>query len=119
MLTDKEKTFVNLYLESGNATESALNAGFGSNKKSAAVMGHRLLKSHKIHDAINQEFSKSGILDKMLVRNILEGLKAIKKTYRKIKTPDGKVKIIELEAPDFSTRLKYLEMAFKLKGYLN
>ena len=74
ILSEKERSFVNIYLKSGNATESAYIAGYGSNRKSAAVMGHRLLKSPKIQEAISQEFSKFGISDAILYRNLLEGL---------------------------------------------
>ena len=52
-----------------------------------------------------ETFSKVSIKDKI--------------TIKRVKTSDGKVKFRRLKAPDFATRFKFLEMAFKLKGYFD
>jgi phage terminase small subunit len=52
VLDPREQRFVELYVETNNATRSALVAGFGRNYGSAAVIAGRLLKRVHIKNAI-------------------------------------------------------------------
>lgn len=57
MLTKKKLKFVEHYILTGNATESALEAGYS--KKTSYSIGPRLLKDVEIQDRIQQSFNKA------------------------------------------------------------
>jgi phage terminase small subunit len=64
-LTMKQRKFVNAYCESGNATESAIKAGYSPD--AAHVQGSRLLKNIKIQKSIEakeKEFEMASLITK-------------------------------------------------------
>lgn len=96
-LTKKEEGFVRDYIETDNATKAALNNYDTDDENTAAVIGHRKLRSVKIQNAIKSIADR--IPDELLEKVHLEGLEA---------TDEG--------FPDYSVRHKYLDSAYKLKG---
>ncbi len=67
-LTMQQRKFVNFYCESGNATESAIKAGY--TPESAHVQGSRLLKNDKVKKAIEdkeKEFELASLITKEYV----------------------------------------------------
>jgi phage terminase small subunit len=52
VLDPREQRFVELYVETSNATRSALAAGYGRNYQNAGVYASRLLKKARIKDAV-------------------------------------------------------------------
>ena len=55
-LTPKQKAFADYYIETGNATESAIKAGYS--KKTAAVIGTENLTKPNIKQYIDERLSK-------------------------------------------------------------
>jgi phage terminase small subunit len=53
-LDPREQRFVELYIETSNATRSALAAGYGRNYQNAGVYASRLLKKARIKDAVDR-----------------------------------------------------------------
>jgi phage terminase small subunit len=53
-LDPRERRFVEIYVETSNATRSALAAGYGRNYNSAASIAPRLLKKIRIKEAVDQ-----------------------------------------------------------------
>ena len=67
-LTMQQRKFINFYCESGNATESAIKAGYSPD--SAHVQGSRLLSNAKIKQAIEdkeKEFELASLITKEYV----------------------------------------------------
>lgn len=55
-MTIKQSLFLNKYLESGNATEAAMQV-YGTNKRNvAAQIGYENLRNHEIKEAIQRYF---------------------------------------------------------------
>jgi phage terminase small subunit len=54
VLDPREQRFVELYVETSNATRSALAAGYGRNYQNAGVYANRLLKKARIKDAVDR-----------------------------------------------------------------
>lgn len=53
-LDPRERRFVELFVETSNATRSALAAGYGRNYQNAGVYANRLLKKARIKDAVDR-----------------------------------------------------------------
>lgn len=101
-LTKKQRKWLKLYLETGDATDSAIKAYRCKNRGTAANIGSQLRKSLKVDDLLED----AGVTDQALTVRLREGLLA---------TKPSKIG----EVVDFDTRHKYLETALKLKGKLN
>lgn len=74
-LTMKQRKFVNAYCESGNASQSALKAGYSEN--SAESQGSRLLKNPKVIKAIElkeKEFEMASLITKEYVLAALKDI---------------------------------------------
>lgn len=72
-LTMQQRKFINFYCESGNATESAIKAGYSPD--SAHVQGSRLLSNVKIRKAIEdkeKEFELASLITKEYVLSQLK-----------------------------------------------
>lgn len=57
LLNLQQQKFVAAYIETGNATEAALKAGYS--KKTAYSQGHRLLKKREIQQGIQQPLNRA------------------------------------------------------------
>ena len=53
-LDPRERRFVELFVETSNATRSALAAGYGRNYQNAGVYANRLLKKARIKDSVDR-----------------------------------------------------------------
>lgn len=66
-LTKRQKEFADEYMKTGNATESAIKAGYSS--KTAYAIGNEALKKSKIKEYINQKQEK---IEEKITMNIAE-----------------------------------------------
>lgn len=105
-LTIKQRTWLKLYLELGNATEAAMQVYDCKDRDSAGVIGYENLRKLNYEDFLEE----AGITDALLQKKIIEGLEATR-VKTSLTEPD---KVVE----DFPTRHKYLETALKLKKRL-
>jgi len=125
--TIKERKFVNAYIKNGgNATEAYLVVNPKAKRSSAGELGYRMLKNVEI--SVPELLDRMGITDAYLGKKLNEGLDATKvisvipippkKTQPSTADlPNANEKNIEfIDVPDFNVRVKYLEMANKLKG---
>lgn len=72
-LNMKQRKFVNAYCETGNATESAIKAGY--EVAGAHVQGSRLLKNHTVMKAIKkkeEQFEMASLITKEYVLSALK-----------------------------------------------
>jgi phage terminase small subunit len=114
-ITIKQRKWIKLYLEYGNATKAAREVYDCKNEDSAKVIGHENLTKLNYQDFLEE----AGITDDLLQRKIIEGLDA-NKTVSAMKTSRdaGADSSDFIDVPDFMARHKYLETALKLKKRL-
>jgi phage terminase small subunit len=111
-LTLKQRKWIKVYLECGNATEAAMQVYDVKNRDSANAIG-----SENLAKLSYQEFlEEAGITDNLIQKKIMEGLDATKvvsavKTNREA----GADSTDFIDVPDFMARHKYLETVLKLK----
>lgn len=114
-LTIKQRKWIKLYLELGNATEAAIQVYDTENRESAAQIGWENLRKLDYTDFLEE----AGITDDLLQKKIFEGLDATR-TVSAVKT--GKqasaAETDFIDVPDFMARHKYLETVLKLKHRL-
>ncbi len=101
-LTLKQRKWLDLYIETGNATEAAMQVYRCKDRNSAKVIGHQNLTKLNYAELLDAE----GLSDDLLLKGVRLGLDASKLMS------SGK------EVPDFFVRHRYLELALKLKGRL-
>lgn len=114
ILTKQDKAFVEEYVETGNKTQ-AVNKAFKNKHKNdnvAGVIGNRMLRKVKIQNAIQSIAER--IPDELLEKTHLEGLEAGKRIFKN-NNESGEIEDMGVE-PDYATRHKYLDTAYKLKG---
>jgi len=100
--TLREKKFIEAYIENnGNATEAYLAVNPKVKRKNASVYGIRMLE--KVSIKVNELLDKLDLNNVCLGKKLKEGLEATKK-------------VAGFDTPDHSVRVKYLDMAFKLKN---
>ena len=100
--TLREKKFIEAYIENnGNATEAYLILNPKVKRKNASVYGIRMLE--KVSIEVKEFLDKLGLNNLALSQKLKEGLEAVKK-------------VAGLEVPDHNVRVRYLDMAFKLKA---
>lgn len=119
-LTFKQRTWLKLYAESGNATQAALKAYDCKDERSASVIGSENLAKLDIASLMEAK----GITDNKLMETLSDGLSATKPISALIlantETGTSKTKENEgqIEVPDYAVRHKYLETGLKLKKRL-
>jgi phage terminase small subunit len=69
-LTNRQKVFINEYLKSFNATESAIKAGYS--KKTAYSIGARLLKDVEIAEELRLRLSENAMSSEEVLRRLAE-----------------------------------------------
>lgn len=124
--TLRERKFIDAYIEhNGNATEAYLVIKPETKRRNAREYGYRMLQ--KVDISVSEFLDKAGITDIHLSQKLKEGLDATKVISvipippKKDKPstgdlPDANSKNIEfIDVPDFNVRVKYLDMAYKLK----
>lgn len=67
-LTDKQKAFINAYLQCLNATESARQAGYAGNDKTLAVVGSENLRKPNIRAEIDRVLSEQVMSAQEVIR---------------------------------------------------
>lgn len=104
-LTPKQKKFaINYVKNNGNGTQAIKDSEYNvTTDKSAQVMATENLSKPLIKSEIVKLMDKNGLTDDKLLEVHKDGLKAINQ--------DG--------SKDFSVRHRYLDTAYKLKGYTN
>lgn len=125
--TIKERQFVVALIKNrGNATRAYLVISPDCTIEAAAVLGCRMLR--KVNISVGELLDRMGITDVYLNEKLNEGLDASKVVSvvpippKKGKAgtgdlPDADDKSIDfIDVPDFNVRVKYLDMAYKLKG---
>lgn len=107
----KLQKFKKIYLETGNATEAAMQA-YNCTRESAAVIGHENLRKLNFADLMEE----AGITDKRLIEKVSEGMEAQKviSSYGGKNADASTTDFIEV--PDHAVQHKYVETALKLKG---
>lgn len=98
-LTDKQNKFADAYHLSGNATESAIKAGYSSKGKSAEVQGSVLLRNPKVRDHINKLKKSAGAKHIITRDKILDKLSGL------------------MDNEDPKVQLKAIEVANKMCGF--
>ncbi|MGA1876377.1 MAG: terminase small subunit [bacterium] len=108
-LTERQRRFVDNFVDTGNATESARLAGYS--EKSANEIGYENLKKPVVRAAICVRMDQARITEPRLLKVLDEGLNA---HVVKVFHHNGTV-IESKEYPDYSIRHQYLETALKLR----
>ncbi len=111
-LTLKQRKWLEVYLETGNATEAARQAYNCKTDGAAGVIGYENLRKLKI--SISEMMDRMGLSDARLMKILEDGLTACKVELAKF---EGNI-TDEKSFPDFPIRGVYLEKALKLKGLL-
>jgi hypothetical protein len=124
-LTFKQRKWLRIYLECGNATEAATQVYNCKDRESAANIGWENVRKLDYTDFMEE----AGITDRLLQQKILEGLDAnrtisaqviVKSNDPKVKTKSATARDVDfIDVPDFAIRHKYLETALKLKKRLD
>ena len=100
-MNERQSLFVSEYLKTGNASESAIRAGYS--KKTAYSIGQRLLKNVEIQKEIDRHRDKISQKAELTVSDIVKEIRAL-----------------ALDAESDSNRLKAYDMLMKhLGGYKN
>ena len=124
--TLRERKFIKAYIENnGNATQAYIDVNPNVKRDSAEVLGARMLG--KVSITVSEFLDKAGVDDIFLSQKLREGLDA-KKVISVVPIPpkeanpstgdlpDANSKNIEfIDVDDFNVRVKYLDMAYKLK----
>ena len=122
--TLRVRKFIEAYIDNnGNATKAFLT--ISPNAKNPRQYGYRMLQ--KVDITVSEFFDRAGITDIHLSEKLKEGLDATKvisvipippkeANPGTGDLPDADSKNIDfVDVPDFNVRVKYLDMAYKLK----
>lgn len=124
-LTLKQRKWLDIYLETGNATEAAMQVYDCKDRESAAQIGYENMRKLDYTDFMEA----AGVTDKLLQVKLLEGLDSTKqigarkivqgaRTGHEIKVDATTDTDDFIDVPDYAIRHKYLETALKLKKRL-
>lgn len=119
-LTKKQKGFIKDYVETGNGTKAVMNNYDVKKEVTAANIATENLRKPYIAERI--ESIAEQIPDSKLLQVHLEGLEATKKQGvggMAIGISEGEIESMghtDIFEPDYVTRHKYLDTAYKLKG---
>jgi len=111
-LTLKQRKWLKLYLELGNATEAASKVYNCKNRDSAKQIGWENLTKLDFADFLEE----AGITDNLLQQRIMEGLDSTRTVSAVNTSKNARADSNDfIDVPDFMARHKYLETALKLK----
>jgi hypothetical protein len=124
-LTMKQRKWLDIYLQTGNATEAAMQSYDCKDRDSAKSIGCENLTKLDYIDFMEA----AGVTDKLLQEKLLEGLDSTKqigarkivqgaRTGHEIKVDAMTDTDDFIDVPDYAVRHKYLETALKLKKRL-
>ena len=113
-MTIKQRKWLKLYLEVGNASKAAYEVYNCKDKNSASTIGYENLRKLDYTCFLEE----AGITENLLQQKIIEGLDATRSisAISGSKANGGTVDFVDV--PDYSSRHKYLETALKLKKRL-
>lgn len=112
-LTEKQKRFADYYIETGNATESAIRAGYS--KKTAKEMGHENLTKPHLREYIDKRLEKMAEKRIMNAEEAMQLLTAIARNEEKeevVLFGEGG-SVIEEKGISAKDRLKAIELIGK------
>lgn len=113
-MTLKQRKWLTLYLELGNAKEAAKRV-YDCTDESAGQIGWENLKKLDYSEFLEE----AGITDNLLRSKIAEGLDANRTVSARITGKDANSRTDDfIDVPDFLARHKYLETTLKLKRRL-
>lgn len=115
--TLKQRQWLKIYLNTGNATEAAVQVYDikDDNRHTAAQVGYENLRKLDYSDFMEE----AGITDKLLQQKIMEGLSATKVVSARVTGKEADSRTDDfIDVEDYLTRHKYLETALKLKKRL-
>lgn len=118
-LTKKERGFVKDYVLTENGTQSVLKNYDAKNAKVASVIAVENLAKPRIQEAIEEKKKTIAeqIPDDLLVKVHLEGLEANRVISARITSKEANENTDDfIEVPDHTTRQRFLDTAYKLKG---
>jgi len=99
-LTEKQKRFADYYVETGNATQSYIKAGYKATENIAAVEGYKLLRNPKMQNHIEER-------NKQLEDSRIADMKEVKQFWTDALREKGN---------DYKDRLKASEYIAKTNG---
>lgn len=105
-LTLKQAKWLELYIETGNATDAAFKVYNCKDRNTASNIGSENLRKLRVDELMEE----MGLTDVALINATADGLMNAKKV-----TSAGESFV---ETPDYGTRHRYLETALKLKKRL-
>lgn len=112
-LSLKQRRWLDLYLETGNASEAAMVAYECKTRESAGQIGWENLK--KLERPIQELMDLQGITDAYLNIKLKEGMDATKNISAVVGTDANDRTMDFVEVPDYAVRHKYVETAYKVK----
>ena len=112
-LTIKQRKFLKVYIETGNATEAAEQAYDCKDRGSAQSLGSETL-SKLVNGPLKSRMDAAGLTDEYLMSVLHDGLVADKVEIDKY---EGAI-MDEKAFPDHRTRARYAELVLKWKGEL-
>lgn len=125
--TLRQRKFITALIKhKGNATRAYLEISPKCKEESARVLGFRWLQ--KVNISAQELLDRMGITDSYLNEKLNEGLDATKvisvvpippkrNEPSSSDLPSASEKSVDfIDVPDFNVRVKYLDMAYKLKG---
>jgi len=94
-LTNKQKAFIEEYLQDFNATRAAERAGYGGDDNCLAAQGSRLLRNVKVAEKISQRLQAVAMSADEILARLAEQARG---EHGKYITPEGQVDIARLIA---------------------
>ena len=116
-LTDRNKKFIEFYLQTDNASQSFIDAGYGKNTKNVHVAAYNLLQKPEIKEEIRRR--KAAVLTQFNVtaENVLHAYACIAFfDPRKLYNADGSMKDILALDEDTAKGVDVIEETFKKGG---
>lgn len=114
-LTVRQRKWLKVYLETGNATEAAVQSYTCHTRESAASIGWENLRKLDFSGVMEE----TGISIVHLLSKLKEGLESKRVISARITSSEAGIDTNDfIEVPDYQTRFRYLELALKLKKLL-
>lgn len=108
-MTHRQKSFVSEYIQSGNATQSAIKAGYS--EKTAKEIGSRLLTNEEVQQAISDHQQRASDKADVSLEWWIKKVKAIAETAKSDAT---KVKALDLIGKHLGAYVNELSVIQKL-----
>ena len=111
-LTPRQERFIRAYLQLGNATQAAIQAGYS--KKAAAEAGHHLLRNAKISARVAAPIKRLAARAELSAARVLEEMRRLAFTdFRTFYGPDGQIKPMSEWTEEMGSQAAVLETIVK------